>query len=478
MESTPALDSEGKAIVRVLSVVLERLVSANSHLAQSDQGQVTKFHALRAPAIGVGQYLERIQKYASCSNECFILALIYIDRLIQRNNFLLTELNVHRVVITAILLAAKFFDDAYYNNAYYAKVGGVLVSEMNSLEVEFLFRINFSLRVMPDVFEKYNAELISHANALGLQSPPPCNANVLFHEPTEPEIGATPQLHVPTNNFDSSSGYACGNIQLLNFQDQQERNPVAHPAHQTQYQQQNQNFGNKGIKAPMTQQPIQNPSQITPSPPPHQPSNACNHAAVNGNNDAYCYVNSSDQQHHVNDYNTQGPSNDSAFDLHQQPLINSSTSHTWTALCNAHDASESQGANLTLTPSTIQVDHLPANYSSSSAPPFTNVQYSNVPFPSLPAATTPLSTTYSAKSSPGVIQYSDHNTRPIHCTHSRYGSVHGTEGQTQVMHHNYSHYVHSDIGMGFQKIYFTPSSVTDPIRSHAQYAMSSPQVES
>ena len=73
----------------------------------------------------------RIHKYASCSNECFILALIYIDRLIQRNNFLLTELNVHRVVITAVLLAAKFFDDAYYNNAYYAKVGGVLVSEMN-----------------------------------------------------------------------------------------------------------------------------------------------------------------------------------------------------------------------------------------------------------------------------------------------------------------------------------------------------------
>ncbi len=59
MESTPALDSEGRAIVRVLAVVLERLVSANSHLAQSDQGQVTKFHALRAPAIGVGQYLER-----------------------------------------------------------------------------------------------------------------------------------------------------------------------------------------------------------------------------------------------------------------------------------------------------------------------------------------------------------------------------------------------------------------------------------
>lgn len=92
-----------------------------------------------------------------------MLALIYIDRLIQRNNFLLSELNVHRVCVTAVLLAAKFFDDAYYNNAYYAKVGGVLVSEMNGLEVDFLFRINFSLHVTPEVFAKYREELLSHA---------------------------------------------------------------------------------------------------------------------------------------------------------------------------------------------------------------------------------------------------------------------------------------------------------------------------
>ena len=72
------------------------------------------------------------------------------------------------MVITAILLAAKFFDDAYYNNAYYAKVGGVLVSELNGLEVDFLFRINFSLHVQPEVFEKYKAELVSHAINSGL----------------------------------------------------------------------------------------------------------------------------------------------------------------------------------------------------------------------------------------------------------------------------------------------------------------------
>jgi Cyclin len=97
------------------------------------------------------------------------LALIYIDRLIQRNNFLLTELNVHRVVITSVLLAAKFFDDAYYNNAYYAKVGGVLVNEINGLEVDYLFRINFSLHAAPEEFAQYRMELLSHS-AIAVQS--------------------------------------------------------------------------------------------------------------------------------------------------------------------------------------------------------------------------------------------------------------------------------------------------------------------
>jgi len=161
--SSSTSNAEGIVVVRVLAAVLERLVSANNSLATVDPGPVTKFHALKAPSISVLNYLERIHKYASCSTECFVLALIYIDRMIQRNNFLLTELNVHRVVITGVLLAAKFFDDAYYNNAYYAKVGGVLVTEMNSLEVEFLFRINFSLHVTPDVYSKYHAELLMHA---------------------------------------------------------------------------------------------------------------------------------------------------------------------------------------------------------------------------------------------------------------------------------------------------------------------------
>ena len=49
-------------------------------------------------------------------------------------DFVISSLNVHRLLITSIMLASKFFDDVYYNNAYYARVGGISNSEVNSLE--------------------------------------------------------------------------------------------------------------------------------------------------------------------------------------------------------------------------------------------------------------------------------------------------------------------------------------------------------
>ncbi|EGZ15376.1 hypothetical protein PHYSODRAFT_546165 [Phytophthora sojae] len=100
--------------------------------------------------------------YASCSPECFVLALVYMDRLHQMQGFVLTELNVHRVVITSVVLAAKFFDDHYFNNAYYAKVGGVPCPEMNELEVEYLLLINFSLHVSSETYARYYNELANH----------------------------------------------------------------------------------------------------------------------------------------------------------------------------------------------------------------------------------------------------------------------------------------------------------------------------
>ena len=74
------------------------------------------------------------------------------------------------------MLAAKFFDDQYFNNAYYAKVGGVKADEMNLLEIEFLFRVNFTLHVTPELYNNYHQELMNNAINSITGGGPPANA--------------------------------------------------------------------------------------------------------------------------------------------------------------------------------------------------------------------------------------------------------------------------------------------------------------
>lgn len=101
-------------VIAVMSIILERAVKTNqdrpSHVHQ--QSQPTIFHGLQAPSISIEQYLERVFRYAHCSPSCFVIAHIYLDRIINSRRALpITSLNVHRLLITAIMVAAKFNDD-------------------------------------------------------------------------------------------------------------------------------------------------------------------------------------------------------------------------------------------------------------------------------------------------------------------------------------------------------------------------------
>mmetsp|Transcript_927 Transcript_927/g.2561 ORF Transcript_927/g.2561 Transcript_927/m.2561 type:complete len:240 (+) Transcript_927:281-1000(+) len=147
-------------IVQVIAQLLTDLVHRNDQLPISP-AQITPFHSSKPPAITISNYLvDRILKYANVSEETIILALIYMDLVVQYNpEFVITSLNIHRLLITSVMLASKFFDDLYYNNAYYARVGGISNSEVNNLEMEMLRMISFSLYVSPEQYERYRCSL-------------------------------------------------------------------------------------------------------------------------------------------------------------------------------------------------------------------------------------------------------------------------------------------------------------------------------
>ena len=57
------------------------------------------------------------------------------------------------------MLAIKYNEDHYYDNSFYARVGGVSLEELNFLEREMLLLLRYELYVQPQLFQKYLAEI-------------------------------------------------------------------------------------------------------------------------------------------------------------------------------------------------------------------------------------------------------------------------------------------------------------------------------
>ncbi|KAK2988010.1 hypothetical protein RJ640_011273 [Escallonia rubra] len=174
LEPSEAADPATPRVLTIIAFLLEKLVARNDQLAigltQQLHGlsngsvplgkSLNVFHGVRAPSISIPKYLDRIYKYTSCSPSCFVVGYVYIDRLLHKHpDSLVVSLNVHRLLVTSVMVASKVLDDVHYNNAFYARVGGVSNAELNRLELELLFLLDFGVIVRSRVFESYCQQL-------------------------------------------------------------------------------------------------------------------------------------------------------------------------------------------------------------------------------------------------------------------------------------------------------------------------------
>jgi len=149
--------SAGSQFVKGLELVLTHMAQA----AQVTSSQLSKkakpFHSAQTPSMSIQDYLNRIRKYFRCRDECFVLALVYIDRVAKADSGMaVSALNAHRLLLIAVVLSAKFQDDIHYCNAYYAKVGGLALQEVNLLEKNFVTILSWELYVGPEEYQFYH----------------------------------------------------------------------------------------------------------------------------------------------------------------------------------------------------------------------------------------------------------------------------------------------------------------------------------
>lgn len=118
-------------VVSVLAGLLERAAERGDADAEGAAATHTAasvaFRGRALPGIPVRRYVERIYRYAGCSPACFVVAYVYLDRLARGrvaadeeeeegadNEAAVVGIDsytVHRLLITSVLVAAKFMDD-------------------------------------------------------------------------------------------------------------------------------------------------------------------------------------------------------------------------------------------------------------------------------------------------------------------------------------------------------------------------------
>jgi len=113
------------------------------------------FHCVEPPGIGIAAYVDRVCQYGGASAASVVLASILLSRAAVAcpESLSPSPLNAHRLLLTAVSVAAKLHDDTIVSAAHYGAVGGVCPAEMQLLELALLAAIEWRTFVAPREFD-------------------------------------------------------------------------------------------------------------------------------------------------------------------------------------------------------------------------------------------------------------------------------------------------------------------------------------
>ena len=98
-------------LLQNLSSVLEDISNDSKDMDNYDEiiesQKDSPFSSKKRPKISIYDYLKRISEYSMINTSTYVIALMLVDRLCIESSLCITELNIHRLIFTAILISIK-----------------------------------------------------------------------------------------------------------------------------------------------------------------------------------------------------------------------------------------------------------------------------------------------------------------------------------------------------------------------------------
>eukprot|EP01059_Diplonema_ambulator_P037200 TRINITY_DN96_c0_g7_i1.p1 TRINITY_DN96_c0_g7~~TRINITY_DN96_c0_g7_i1.p1 ORF type:complete len:184 (+),score=44.76 TRINITY_DN96_c0_g7_i1:62-553(+) len=159
----PILD---RRLIPVVAKLLGDVIAKNSSNAPS-----SVYDSATKPAISLEDYMQRLVHHSRCGLDAIIISIIYMDRICVRTGIVITENNVHRLLLAGFIVAIKWSQDRVCTNTHYATVGGVDLKELNRLERTALEAMSWETHVENVVFSRYAGQFAKHKLYKSLPSP-------------------------------------------------------------------------------------------------------------------------------------------------------------------------------------------------------------------------------------------------------------------------------------------------------------------
>lgn len=136
---------QSSPVLRVCAALLHSVAKRGGDRQTSED--LHAYDASKVPACSLERYLARWVHYTEAEDNVAVIASIYIDRACTATGLQLNQHNVHRVLLSALLLAGKWLEEQPFRMSHYAQVGAVGNSELHKLESAFLNHIGWNLNV-------------------------------------------------------------------------------------------------------------------------------------------------------------------------------------------------------------------------------------------------------------------------------------------------------------------------------------------
>lgn len=104
----------------------------------------------------IKNYCLNILMTCKMEKEVIMASLVYLERTMIRNDYPLTNRNWRKLVLTALIIASKIWDDESFENHNFAKVFTLYDTEdINEMERMMLERIDYDLEISTFEYTKY-----------------------------------------------------------------------------------------------------------------------------------------------------------------------------------------------------------------------------------------------------------------------------------------------------------------------------------